>query len=167
MVLILGKLGDACRKLCELEILFVTQPTNKLLSREIEGFRTAVDNWPLINPENGFAHVRAQLRISLERLRHYESEVKAHHVSNALEMLSMSVGDYLHTLQVCRDIVATLNALGSVGLLSADQDIPTQVGQSNERISYSQSIHEQRDSSLAASASEELEVVSLSQHSDS
>ena len=176
-VLILGKLGDACRKLTELEVLEQEEPENQLIKADIDVFKIAIERWPLADPTKDLEDVnllRTQLKINFVKLKELELDVlsKAATPDTVTEehfhLVAAAARTYLSVVRDCRSIIGNINALGSIGLINlADQDIPEQQENLDERVINSLTDREQCSSSVSSAESQGVEVVPVSDNGNS
>ena len=173
-ILLLGKLGDACRKLSELELL-QEQETNKILESEIACFKTAIETWPLSDPTVDRAVVetlRTQLKINFSKLKELEEDVLSKSIipevltEEHFYVIRSASLNYLNVVRDCRHIIGNINALGSMYFV-LDQAIPLpEENQNGVRESNLIPDRQQCSSSVPASESEGEQVVSAVEQRD-
>lgn len=124
-VLVLGKLGDACKKLIELELLQEKEPRNALLAADIQAHKNMIADWPKPNEKDGDFDLRlSQLRIDLNNLSALEKEIREYCKRSDDDLYlwrsHMAVRQYFEKIDWIRASIAKLNTIGSAGVVNQD-----------------------------------------------
>jgi hypothetical protein len=117
--IVVGKLGDHCRKLVELKMLKEKKEhLQKVLDLQITTIEGVVKNWPLDeqNQELRLEILLVNLELEMHKLDEHEQALRLEAKQQKWEIDKTLVQDYLTSQDKCREYVGLLNTLGSSGV---------------------------------------------------